>query len=117
MKKHDEISDEMLARYLNGQGSPEEEARVLDYMAESDENLDDLLAIAAAAELVPHASRPYHRRLWPAISAAASIALLIGMGIALLRPASGGLPVGIDPTPAYAAQDTITIHDREEGRL
>ena len=42
------VTDEMIARYLSGVASPDEEAAVLDYMSENDDRLDDLLAMTAA---------------------------------------------------------------------
>ena len=44
------VTDEMIARYLSGVASPDEEAAVLDYMSENDDRLDDLLAMTAAIE-------------------------------------------------------------------
>ena len=46
----DKVTDEMIARYLSGKATPEEESAVLDYMSENDGNLDDLLTITAAVE-------------------------------------------------------------------
>lgn len=51
MNNKKEISDEALARYISGVSSTDEEARVLDFMAESDENVDDLLNIADAVRI------------------------------------------------------------------
>lgn len=51
MNNKKEISDEALARYISGVSSADEEARVLDFMAESDENVDDLLNIADAVRI------------------------------------------------------------------
>lgn len=102
------VTDEMIARYLSGKSSPEEEAVVLDYLSESDEHLDDFLAMSAAVE-VNKEEEPKHqtRPLWPAISAAASVAILIGVGIALWHGGNSGSPVGIDPSPSYAQLDSI----------
>ena len=101
------ISDELLARYLSGKATPEEESAVLDYLSESDERVEDLLAMSAAIETTKQQDdKTKVRPLWPALSAAASVALLIGVGIAIWHnSASNG--VNIDPAPAYAEQDSI----------
>ena len=112
------ISDEVLARYLSGKATAEEETAVLDYLSENDERVEDLLAMSAAIETcstgveesksqkVEESKGRRVRPLWPVISAAASVALLIGVGIALWHnSASNG--VNIDPAPAYAEQDSI----------
>ena len=148
------VTDEMVARYLSGEATPEEESAVLDYMSENDEHIEDLLAMTAAVEICsikgeetesrkdekkrritrevvsgqwPVASgagagqlRANYskerveeeengrrvRPLWPVISAAASVALLIGVGIALWHNSmSNG--VNVDPAPSYAEQDMM----------
>ena len=45
------VTDEMIARYLSGKATPEEESAVLDYLSENDERFEDLLAMSAAIEL------------------------------------------------------------------
>ena len=40
----------MIARFLSGKATPEEELAVLDYMSENDERIEDLLAMSAAVE-------------------------------------------------------------------
>lgn len=51
MNNKKEISDEALARYISGVSSADEESRILDFMAESDENVNDLLNIADAVRI------------------------------------------------------------------
>ena len=112
MKGAEHITDEMLTRWLCGQSFPDEEAAVLDYLAESDERIDDLSAISAAVNM--HAARLPERRtrlLWPLVSAAASVALLIGIG---LHIHNSGSAVASDPSPAYATQDSITSTEMED---
>ena len=98
----------MIARYLSGKATPEEEAAVLDYLSENDEHLEDLLAMSAAVELSGN-NKPKRqtRPLWPAISAAASVAILIGVGITIWHGGNSGSPVGIDPSPSYAQLDSV----------
>lgn len=84
MEYKNEISDELLAKYLSGKTSKEEEEIVLAYLSESDENVDDLLNMSAAVEL--HHSKQKknvekrNRFLWAA-SAAAAIIVLIVVGV------------------------------------
>ncbi|MCR5445799.1 MAG: hypothetical protein K6E96_09030 [Bacteroidales bacterium] len=115
MSQKTDTSDEMIARYLSGKATPEEEAAILDYIAESDENFDDFLAMSAAVEQsrkqkTEHKSRI--RPLWPALSAAASVALLIGVGIAIWHNSWNN--VSIDQAPAYATQDSIVETNMED---
>ena len=102
------MTDEMIARYLSGKASPEEEAVVLDYLSESDEQLEDLLAMSVAVEVNKEEEpKRQTRPLWPAISAAASVTILIGVGITLWHGGNSGSSVGIDPSPAYAQLDSV----------
>ena len=57
MKNKKEISDEALARYISGLSSADEETRVLDFMAESDENVGDLMNIADAVRIQQEAEK------------------------------------------------------------
>lgn len=101
------VTDEMIARYLSGKATSEEESAVLDYMSENDEHLEDLLAMSAAIESsrLRDIKTTRVRPLWPVISAAASVALLIGVGIAIWH--NSGDNISIESAPAYAEQDTI----------
>lgn len=104
----------MIARYLSGKAFPEEEAVVLDYLSESDERLEDLLAMSAAVEVNRETEgRQRVRPLWPAITVAASVALLIGVGVAIWRHNSGS-NIGIDPAPTYAETDSIVNPNIED---
>ncbi len=109
------ISDELLARYLSGKATPEEESAVLDYLSENDERVEDLLAMSAAVEQFGKQEveqKKHVRPLWPALSAAASVALLIGVGIAIWH--NSGDSVSIDQAPAYATQDSIVETNMED---
>ena len=102
------VTDEMIARYLSGVASPDEEAAVLDYMSENDDRLDDLLAMTAAIE--QNEGVKQRKRvcpLWPAISAAACITLLLGVGLSLWHHSMTGNTMCVTPAPAYAEQDSI----------
>lgn len=88
------ISDELIAKYLSGMASPDEEAAVLDYLSENDEHLEDLLNMSTAIELQHKDNdnsktaiqRPKHRYLWYVPAAAAAIALFILIGTFLFHP-------------------------------
>ena len=113
------ISDEMIVRYLSGKATSEEEAAVLDYLAESDEHLDDLLAMSAAIEDHEASSRQDHkttktRPLWPILSAVASVALLLIVGLSLWHYSQSGSSIAIDSAPAYATQDTLVEPSMED---
>ena len=109
------VTDEMIARYLSGVASPDEEAAVLDYMSENDNRLDDLLAMTAAIEQNEGGKQKKRiRLLWPAISAAACVALLLGIGVAFWHHDMAGNNMGVTPAPAYAEQDSITAINMEE---
>lgn len=108
MQNNSNISDELLTRYLCGDVSDIERQQIEDYLAESDEHLTEMLTITAAIEQF---GKKQHKRrslpVWRTISAAASIALLIGIGITLRHNYPSGSAIGIDPAPAYASQDSI----------
>lgn len=133
------ITDEALTRYLCGQCTPDEAAAVEAYLGQSDERIDDLLAMVAAVEcfapdgnaatlplskthlnIIPVSLRltgnlqidaTPRRRLWPALSAAASVAAILLVGAWLwLRPQG----LQRDAAPAYAAADTIETLDTIE---
>jgi hypothetical protein len=114
MTDAEHISDEMLTRWLCGQSTPDEEAAVLDYLAESDEHLDGLLTVSASVRLTEEA-KPVSRvkHLWPTVSVAASVALLLGIGIGLWNQSSGSSP-GMDAAPAYGELDSIVEPNMEE---
>ncbi len=86
MKKKEQISDELLAKYMSGKASSEEEEAVLQYLAENDEHLDDFLNMVAAVELQRGKKKSienknvWKRVLWTA-SAAAAIAVLVVVGV------------------------------------
>lgn len=109
----------MIARYLSGKATPEEEAAVLDYLAESDEHLEDLLAMSAAVEVNKEEKRNYHiRPLWPTLSIAASVLLFLCIGLPFLQQSptgfSSGSNLSVDHAPSYATTDTIVDIDCEE---
>lgn len=90
-----EVTDELIATYLSGNATKEEENLVLDYMGESEEHLDSLLAVADALRVqqesthhkrkplqeantfLPLQKPPIHRYIY---SAAASVAILLVVG-------------------------------------
>ena len=49
MEKKNNITDEQIASFISGTASEEEKNAVLEYVAESDENLDELMSIAEVA--------------------------------------------------------------------
>jgi len=98
----------MIARYLSGKATAEEETAVLDYLAESDEHLDDLLAMTAGVEQFgKQKEKKRIKPVWTVVSAAACVVLLVGFVVAILRNGQTGSPVGVTPAPAYAETDTI----------
>ena len=111
MENKKEITDELLDKYLSGQCTEDEEAEVLDYMAQSDENVDDLMNIVAAIEAQKKATslatKKVTRRFIP-WSAAASVLLLVGLAWFFTTRNN---EMHITPSPAFAEQDTIEITD------
>lgn len=116
MNRNADISDEMIARYLSGKASPEEEAAVLDYLAESDERLDDILAMSAAAEINREEKQMHHiRPLWPTLSIAASVILFLCIGLPFLQQSPTGNNIGVDHAPSYTTTDTMIDIEMEDG--
>ena len=111
MENKKEISDELLDKYLSGQCTEAEEAEVLDYMSQSDENIDDLTNIVAAIEAQKKAAslatKKATRRIIP-WAAAASVLLLVGLAWFFTTRNNG---MQITQSPAYAEQDTIEMTD------
>lgn len=134
MQGNRHISDEMLTRYLSGMTTSAEEAEVLDYLAENDERIDDLFVMVCAIEqcaksntMANHSVLSYdsarqalalrRRPFFTYIAVAASVVLLIGIGITMFRSMGTGITAGVDISPSYAVQDTITSLDREDVAL
>lgn len=111
MENKKEISDELLAKYLSGQCTEAEESEVLDYMSQSDENIDDLTNIVAAIEAQKKAAslatkKETHRFIpW---AAAASVLLLVGLAWFFTTRNNG---MQVTQSPALAEQDTIEMTD------
>ena len=109
------MTDEMIARYLSGKATPEEESAVLDYMSENDERVEDLLAMSAAVEQYKETrQRQKVRSIWPVFSAVASVILLLGFGITLWHTSQSDSEMNIEHAPAYAEQDSVTVMDMED---
>ena len=92
MNDKNTISDELLTKFLCGKTTPEETELVMAYMAESDENVEDLKNICAAIEIQKDktASQPTHTRrnrifkraIWTITSVAASVLIIVACYIA-----------------------------------
>lgn len=92
------LSDETLARYISGKSSADEEADVLDYMAESDENVDELLAVAEAVDQQRKAEKEALKKrktimLRPVLYVAASLVILFLVNV-IWRIVFSGNPDG-----------------------
>lgn len=84
-----EVTEELIAKYLSGNTTEEEEALVLDYMGENEEHLDDLLTSVDALREQRKSEMAARRRPVAIYSAAASVAiLLVAGGIWLLKGGS-----------------------------
>ena len=84
MEDNKQISDELLAKYLSDKASAEEEERILCYLAENDENLEDFLTVATAAKMQyqeEQTSEKHHHYWikWVAAAAAVVAFLLVGV--------------------------------------
>ena len=76
------ISDELLAKYLDGKTTPEETELVLQYLSESDEHIAELADICEAIEVQHDAEKSVRRRTlrtrwWLVAPVAAAVALLV----------------------------------------
>ena len=115
------VTDEMIARYLSGKATPEEESAVLDYMSENDERLNDLLAMSASVEQFGGQQFEQKKRirpLWTALSIAASIALVICITIPLWKTEQSQPSLiatehtlHAEEAPLYATCDTINDNE------
>ena len=84
MEDNKHISDELLAKYLSGKASAEEEERVLDFLAENDENLEDFLTMATAAKMQhqgEQTSEKHHHYWIKWAAAAAAVVAIVLLGV------------------------------------
>lgn len=86
MNDKNTISDELLTKFLCGKTTPEESELVMAYMAESDENIEDLKNICAAIEMQKDMdAQPAHqkrernhkRTIWMISSVAATVLIIV----------------------------------------
>lgn len=143
MDNHTIISDELLAKYLDGKTSPEETERVERYLSENDENIEDLAHICAAIEVQHDAENSgYHRtlrRYWWLGASVAAVVVAVICAVWLLRPNAdpeNGLiaeagdtltetappPVGtpdssLQKTPAPITAQPTPIHQEEQSKF
>lgn len=90
MNDKNTISDELLTKFLCGKTTPKETELVLAYMAERDENVEDLKNICAAIEIQKDIEKVAPRRslrrfLWIISSVAASVAAIVICLVAINR--------------------------------
>lgn len=92
MANGNNISDELLTKFLCGKTSPEETELVLSFMAESDENIEDLKNICAAIEIQEDADavkvrkrKVIPKRFFWVISSVAAVALVLFISIFVLH--------------------------------
>lgn len=111
------LSDELLAKYLSGKTSPEETEQVLSFLAENDGNLDDFTQICAAIEVQKSAEKAAfaqkkavrRRILWVASSAAA-IALIVVVALFAFQPKENSNWVA---QKTDSTQNTIVVPESE----
>lgn len=113
MGKNENISDELLAKYMSGQTTPAEEAAVLDYLAESDENLENFLQMCAAVEAnhAPKAGAQRNYRIyfkWIAVAAAAALLVFVCL-FAWMHQKQDNIEIAQKENPA---QHTNPVHTR-----
>lgn len=103
------ISDELLAKYLDGKTTPEETELVLQYLSENDEHITELADICEAIEVQHDTEKIVRRRTprtrwWLVAPVAAAVALLV----ILLTLPYRNLPQG---GGELVAEQTDTIPD------
>lgn len=107
-----EIMDELIAKYLSGNATEEEESIVLDYMAENEEHLDDLLTSVDALREQHKYDMAAKRRPMAIYSAAASVVLLMVVGgIWLLK--GGSVTEGGEKT-AWINPQMVPLQQKEQ---
>ncbi len=114
MEQNFKITDEQMARFIAGTATEEEKNAILEYMSQSDENLDELMSIVDAVQAQRVASSAPTRKTSPAIrSVAASVAVLLlaggawmllrDRGVNLESPSSNTVAMNITPVPSSDA--------------
>ena len=112
MNDKNTISDELLTKFLCGKTTPEETELVMAYMAESDENIEDLKNICAAIEVQKDVEKvaPRHsprRFLWIISSVAVAVAAIVICTVAFNRAN------GTDDSPMIVEQtDTVKFEQQ-----
>jgi len=127
MEQKQRISDELLAKYLDGQTTPEETESVLSFLAENDENVDDLAHICAAIEVQKNADkmalfnkRTTRRRLLWTLSSAAAVALVVVVTLLVFFPKKEGNMVAVQTdttkvaTPSQISEEVDNQIDNVE---
>jgi len=118
MEENKYISDELLAKYMSGMASPEEEAAVLDYLAENDDNLKDFIHINEAVvmnNLVEAKERRKRKRVVRYISAAAALALLVIVSLfAIHRFDNPNDQFAQEQAPALGTTDSTIISSSKD---
>ena len=124
MENNRKISDELLAKYLDGKTTAEETEEVLAYLAESDENIEDLANISAAVEIMHDVEkgagrRPSRKFLWVISSVAAAIVAIVICLVAFNRgEGEEGSPLIAEQTDTVRfeppIQDTVTAVEPTE---
>lgn len=127
MEQKHNITDEQIARFLSGTASEEEKNAILEYMSQSDENIDELMSIADAVQ----AQRNNHQAVKPSgnrtvawrIAASVAVILLAGGAWILLRdhgvdletPSSTTVAMNTTPapTPVPSTPGTVTVTDNQ----
>lgn len=115
MEKNHSITDEQIARFVAGTATEEERNAVLEYMSQSDENLEEVMAIAEAVQAQRAAATPAHKTsplVWRIAASVAVILIAGGVWLALrdrgvdLVPQAGNtvaMNTAPEPSDDYAA--------------
>lgn len=106
-----DISDELLAKYLSGKTSPEEEEMVLSYLGDNEDGLEDLKNITASVEL-HHTmqKRNSSKNVWKwvaGIASAAAVAMLVVTGIYFSKQDNGSGNTFVQNQQTSTQQDSL----------
>lgn len=119
-------TDEQIARFLGGTATEEEKNAVLEYMSQSDENLEEVLAIADAVQAQRSSltsQQSTSKSVAWRIAASVAVILLAGGAWLLLRdrgvdletPSSTTVAMNTTPapTPVPSTPGTVTVTDNQ----
>lgn len=126
MEQKHNITDEQIASFIGGTATKEENDAILEYMSQSDENVDELMAIADAVQAQRNSDQAVKRSnnrtfAWRVAASVAVILIAGGVwlllrdhGVAVEPQAGNTVALNTTPTPTPVTLSTVPADDNQE---